>query len=203
MTPAERAARARASADRVVEHLQGDHLRSVLLKAALRGLEAGHAIAMGATGASRQFNPDDPAMKRILDDVGDRITGIVDTTREKVRGYVELVVDREGSVNDIVTLLRADPSGAFSPARARMIARTESTNVLNRGSVAGYRASGRVSRVEVLDGPGCSWPEGHGDGDEANGMVVTLEEAEQYPSAHPHCVRAFSPIIDAETTGEE
>ena len=51
---------------------------------------------------------------------------------------------------------------------------------------------GNVAYVEVLDGPGCG-VYNHNDPLKANGLVMTLEQARQHPSAHPFCVRRFVP----------
>lgn len=54
---------------------------------------------------------------------------------------------------------------------------------------------------EVSDGAGCGWSF-HGDPDIAHGKVVSHKEAQQYPQAHPYCVRSFSPITDPKKAKE-
>ena len=48
--------------------------------------------------------------------------------------------------------------------------------------------------VQVYDGPECGWTE-HDDPDLADGSLRTLEEADEYPLSHPHCQRAFGPVV--------
>lgn len=138
-----------------------------------------------------------PRMRKVYQDIARRIKGIEDETAERVRGYVKRGQDEGLSPQELAQLIRSDPSGAFGAARAKMIARSESAVAYNRGSILGYRDSGRVTRVRVYDGNGCPWPEGeHGSGPDANGMVVDLDEAERYPTGHPHCRRAFSAVVE-------
>jgi hypothetical protein len=70
-----------------------------------------------------------------------------------------------------------------------MIAQTETAVAFNTGAVLSYREAG-IEKVEVLDG----------DEDEdcasVNGTTQTLEWAMDNPVAHPHCTRAFSPVVD-------
>ena len=47
-----------------------------------------------------------------------------------------------------------------------------------------------ATKFIISDGGGCGFTE-HDDPNEANGMVVDYEAANQYPIAHPHCVRQY------------
>lgn len=49
--------------------------------------------------------------------------------------------------------------------------------------------------IEVRDGPGCGWTT-HGDSDEADGSLRTVQDALAHPVAHPHCRRSFRPRPD-------
>lgn len=167
-----------------------------------RAVNRGWARAMGRTlsGVGGQFGMDPATLREhesvraVLDGVAERIVGIEDETRRRVAGYVAQAIRDELTPRELAKLIRADSSGAFGRARAMTIARTETATAINRGSTAGYRASERVEYVEVLDGEGCGWAE-HDDPDEANGKVVTLDEADEQPISHPNCVRAFSPVV--------
>jgi hypothetical protein len=128
----------------------------------------------------------DRVMARLMKGVGEDIGGILDTTRDMVRGEIERgLADGIGAaeLGD-----RIEAAAAFDEYRAEMVARTETATLLNRAAVESYRAFG-VTHVEVIDG----------DDDEecqaANGQTWTIEEAEANPIAHPNCVRDFSPIV--------
>lgn len=181
----------------VAERIKAGRLRTVLSAAAILGARRGHEIAQDAVGGSSTFDPDDPGVRRLLDDSAARITGIVEETRRRVAATIAAGVEQGLTIQEIAKALREDQNGAFKPWRAKLIARTESATIINGASVNGYRRSGLVEEVEVLDGKDCDWPEGHGGGT-ANGTIVSLSEAQKHLLAHPGCVRAFAPIIRAE-----
>ena len=160
------------------------------------GLARGFGPAVRIGGGPRlEFDPDTPEGKRVYKEVGERIGGIRETTQRAVATYVARNRLAGGSIDDLAKLIREDPSGAFGVARARMIARTESGVAFNRGSVLGYRQSGRVSKVRVYDGDGCGWGS-HDDADKADGKIVDLDEVAGNELAHPNCRRAFAPVVD-------
>lgn len=64
----------------------------------------------------------------------------------------------------------------------------------NTGTIRGALSKG-ISVFEVSDGEGCGWSS-HNDPEQANGKLVTADEALAFPIAHPHCVRQFIPRPD-------
>lgn len=70
-----------------------------------------------------------------------------------------------------------------------------------RGLMAGFRKQ-NVKFVRVSDGPDCGWTS-HGDIQKADGMVVTVDEAMNYPQAHENCRRQFHPIHDSDEAEKE
>lgn len=78
--------------------------------------------------------------------------------------------------------------------RSETIARTETKTAQNRSSVEAYRASEVVEALQVWDGDDCGWTS-HDDGEKADGKVVSFDEADEYPLAHPRCVRSFGPVV--------
>jgi len=82
-----------------------------------------------------------------------------------------------------------------------MVVKTNASRAYNMGTLAAIKRKG-LKYVSVTDGPECGWT-AHGDGDLANGKVVTIEEARAYPIAHPNCKRAFHPASPEDTRREE
>lgn len=72
--------------------------------------------------------------------------------------------------------------------------RTQTALAYNDGALDQF---GRydVRWVECIDGPSCGLT-AHDDPELANGLVVTLDVAREYPLAHPRCARSWSPRVD-------
>lgn len=77
---------------------------------------------------------------------------------------------------------------------ADMVARTTTANSYNAGTLT-QTASDGIEWVEVFDGSDCGWTS-HNDPLKANGRVMPLDEANQYPISHPRCARSFGPRPD-------
>ena len=178
----------------VTARMQGRSLRTVLSTTHLLALRRSHELAQDAVGGRATFDPDDPEVRRMLDEAGERITGIVEETRRRVRAYIEEGISEEMSFQEIAALIRADKKGGFKPWRAKTIARTETGMILNGGSLNGYERSGMVDEVEVLDGDDCDWPDGHGHGG-ANGRIVSIAEAKRHLLAHPNCFPSGTVVL--------
>jgi hypothetical protein len=78
-----------------------------------------------------------------------------------------------------------------------MLLRTKSAEAFQRAGLGQGTQLG-VGWWEVLDGPACGWS-AHDDPLLANGLIVTTEQAEQYPLAHPRCRRCTTPRPDLQT----
>lgn len=74
---------------------------------------------------------------------------------------------------------------------ANMAVRSKTAVAYNVGSLEAQEGQG-VRHWEVMDGLGCTWPTGHGPGLQAQGEIVTRDDAVMYPIAHPNCRRAFA-----------
>lgn len=138
---------------------------------------------------------DTPSRRRFTRMAAQQITAIEETTRARVAAYVDRATNEGMALDGLAKLIREDPSGAFSRARAETIARTETAYAYANSSVGGWRDSGRVEKVIIYDGDECGWS-GHDDGDLANGSIRTLDEYEANPIAHPRCVRSAAPWLD-------
>ena len=82
---------------------------------------------------------------------------------------------------------------SFYRGRPETIARTELAISHQQASHERYRAAG-VDDVDITDGPDCGWTH-HNDPDLANGSRRTIDEAENYPVAHPNCRRVSVPVL--------
>lgn len=134
------------------------------------------------------FSEKDPFTQRHFTSyLGKRISQLSDTSREWVTEQIHTAIDAGKSVAQLADTILS--SGAFSPARAQMIARTEVATAYNVGSLTAFRQAGH-DEVDVSDG----------DGDEAcadaDGQVWTIEEALAEPLEHPGCVRSFSAHLE-------
>lgn len=129
------------------------------------------------------------AMDRLLDDAGERIVAINETTRDEIRGIIAKGIEEGVPMRELGDRVRG--SGAFTSDRAERIARTETATVLNQSQLQTFQSYG-VQQVRVLDGTRdapCA---------DANGQIWSVDEALGNPIAHPNCVRDFVPIVVAE-----
>lgn len=138
----------------------------------------------------------------LLDELGNRIVGINETTRAAVGRTVEWAQD-----TGIGRYALANGGGQADPGfrglrtlvaetytnRALTIARTELANAENLTAVYRYSKAG-LSEVDIMDGDGCGWST-HDDGDKANGTRRSLDDLRQTPISHPNCVRVPLPVV--------
>lgn len=88
--------------------------------------------------------------------------------------------------------------GEWSPETAQRFSyQAVISRIWNEGFFDGYKyrqqASGKEVFFQIYDGPGCGL-ETHDDPVKANGLVVSYDQARQFPMAHPYCVRKFIEI---------
>ena len=76
--------------------------------------------------------------------------------------------------------------------RIRRTARTETAIVTNLAATDSFSINGEVA-VLLSDGPDCHLGPGHKVGPLANGLRLTLAEAQARPVSHPNCVRRIAP----------
>lgn len=151
-------------------------------------------------GVDLRWDVKSEGVSGVLDKVATEVKGISDTSRELLRGAVDRAATQGQSVDelardisDLVGSWASTPEGG-TMARSWTIASTETATAYNTASTAGYRESGLVEEVDVYDGPDCGWTE-HDDPDLADGSTRTLDDADEYPISHPHCQRAFGPVV--------
>ncbi|MGW4690957.1 hypothetical protein ACWEO1_01035 [Kitasatospora cineracea] len=92
-------------------------------------------------------------------------------------------------------------NGARMPVRAWAEAATHARTAVayNTGTLAVAREHG-IQHVQVHDGADCGWTS-HPDPDKATRTLRTVEDAAQWPIAHPRCTRTFGLGADGEVTG--
>lgn len=83
---------------------------------------------------------------------------------------------------------------------ADTLARTDAALAHNSGTFTQLREDA-IEWVELVDGPACGLTS-HNDGTLANGMVLPIDEAMQYPLAHPRCARSILGRPDVTSQGE-
>jgi HK97 family phage portal protein len=95
---------------------------------------AGVGISQAAELLDITFDMDNPKISDIIKEKLIQITGIEDTTKEKIRKLIEDGLNDGSTVDEIADALREDYN--FGPDRARMIARTETASTVNAARTA-------------------------------------------------------------------
>lgn len=72
--------------------------------------------------------------------------------------------------------------------------RTQTASAYNGGALDQFDQFG-IEWVEIADGPACGLTS-HDDPEIANGLVVPLAQAREFPLAHPRCARSLLPRPD-------
>lgn len=141
-------------------------------------------------GVDVAFDLENEFVQQVLGSLAKNIKGVASTTKDEIRVLVSKQASEGWSVEQLAKEIRAKGEIA-SRSRALTVARTETGQAYNMGSIAAYRTAD-ITHVDVLDG----------DDDEpcasANGSRWTLDEAEANPLGHPNCTRAFSPVVETE-----
>jgi hypothetical protein len=142
------------------------------------------------------FNIDDATQQAVLTEGGLR-AGLIDLDQQSRDAIFEALAEgrAEGMAGENLARHIRDnvEAGPWKdPAtRARVIARTEGAHAANTSTLEAARADPDTEHVMVFDNRS-------GFDDEecaaANGIVVTIDEAEAMGLAHPNCTRAFAPI---------
>lgn len=126
----------------------------------------------------------------VLENMGQRITAINDTTRQQVMEQIRDGLSEGEGMATIGDRIEDLTNHVFSEYRGELIARTETNQALNYTSITSYAAYG-VNAVQAIDG----------DYDEVcaarNGQVFTLEEAANIED-HPNGTLDWNPIVGGE-----
>lgn len=149
---------------------------------------------------SLDFDLANPLIRAVMHELAGRVVDISDTTRTDIARVVTEALDEGASIPQLRDRLR----GLFEETykgRAETIARTESMMAYGAASVEGYRQSGVVSRVEILDNPDHTDPyPGAADGltcAQRDGIIVALDAAMLHiGSDHPNGSAVALPVLD-------
>jgi len=139
------------------------------------------------------FDRDDPFVRRTTTEyVGKLIKQLDKTTKSEVSDLIrrELEAGTQGSPLELGDKIAAAVRRKFADYadwRADRIARTETANAYNMGSLLAWQAAG-VTHVLVSDG------DQDAECAAADGQIWTLGRAMANLTAHPNCERAFSPL---------
>lgn len=119
---------------------------------------------------------------------------ITETTRDQLRSEITDALKEGPTPAQLAKVVRT--SQAFSPQRARMIARTEIVTAHNKGTLAAYKASGVVARKRWMpDDDPCDICQANADAG-AVGLDDLFPSGDDAPTAHPHCECTLSPEVD-------
>jgi hypothetical protein len=117
--------------------------------------------------------------------------------RELVKAAAGELVDDAGPVG---VIRYADGSYRRLDDYADMLLRTTSARTYVAGQLNQSRQQG-VTFMECFDGDDCGL-ENHDDDEKPDGNVYPIEVAEEFPTAHPNCVRSWSPRPDITSADE-
>ncbi len=193
---------AKQTPDDLLPHSELAELERLLGGLHVSSIEYAAEAAGGMIGAPG-ITEADPAFRGLLQRVSERITGIHAETKQAISTQLAVGRERGYSIRQIVNGVPADgyvgmaDSHGFGRARAELVARTEVATVENWTASATWKQSGFVTEADILDGDGCGWTS-HADPDTAHGSRRSLSEVDDYPVAHPNCVRVPVPVVTAQ-----
>jgi SPP1 gp7 family putative phage head morphogenesis protein len=120
------------------------------------------------------------------------ITDISESTRNMIRKDIANALE-SGASNDVLAAV-LERGYAFSPARAEVIARTETAYADVEGNIEAYKQSGQVSGKQWITGAGCCEL-----CDELDGKIVPLNKpfpgGRSGPPLHPNCRCDVLPVL--------
>lgn len=140
-----------------------------------------------------------PNIRRLMDQLGTRITAINETTRLDVSRVVTESLTEGVSMDELANRLTGLYEETYN-GRSMTIARTESQVAYNQAATLGYSESGVVDRIQLFDNPAHDEDYGASDGlscAQRNGLIVPLAEAGVHINAeHPNGTLAIGAYIE-------
>jgi SPP1 gp7 family putative phage head morphogenesis protein len=143
----------------------------------------------GNEGAAALIDPPN-GLQSLLDSRGITVQGISDSMLDRIGSQLGASLSQGLGIQETASMV----NGVLNdPARAMVIARTETANALIQSNIEQYRAEG-VSSLEWLVGDPCDIC---ADND---GVIVAFGDSfpsgDSEPPAHPNCVCDVAPVID-------
>lgn len=179
------------------------------------------ATATAATSSAVFDAVDLDAVTRLAQDTMNDLLHATRGVRESVKDLIR-VMTRDWVRTKLYTGLTAEQAGvrlaadladhgitSVIYANGNRIGLSTYTDMVTRTRTAeAYQAGGfnqgerlGIEWWEIFDGDGCGLTD-HNDPQTANGMIVTLDQAREYPLSHKNCQRATSPRPDLRTAEE-
>jgi phage portal protein BeeE len=168
-----------------------EHREYQRMQAALEPVLLAAAADVTRNTSATFFRPvkADSLVERVLtyvrDKVGQRIRGINDTTRDKLKSLIAEGVNRGDSPAALGDAIEA--SAAFDEYRSELIARTETMLAYNDAAIGTYRDFG-VEEVQAIDG------DDDAECARRNGAIFSLAEASGI-SDHPNGTLDWVPVV--------
>ena len=129
---------------------------------------------------------------------------IPDATRDELRGIIMQAFDGTIKPSDLEDAIQE--AGAFSPARAELIARTEVTRANSYGSLGGYKAAKdagvNVKKAWHPDDEACEICLGNADDGDID-LDDSFSSGDDAPPGHPNCECSIIPVVETENGDEE
>jgi phage portal protein BeeE len=135
------------------------------------------------------------AVERVMTRGAARVTGINETTRQKINEAIIRGLEAGSTINDVADAIEnagtvggLDMGALFDDYRAEMIARTELMDAYNSSAIATYSDAG-FDQVQAIDGDGdpeCA---------ERDGQVYSSDEADSIED-HPNGTLDWVPVIN-------
>jgi HK97 family phage portal protein len=162
--------------------------------------ETAFAEVADQLGIDIAWDLNNPNVRRVMNDLALRVTGISDTTRQDVQQVVTESLDEGVTMQELASRLEDLFTDSYR-GRAMTVARSESQVAFNRGNVLALQETGQIAYVELLDNENHGDYDGDGDGltcAQRAGMIVPLEEAQVHiEGTHPNCILAIAPVLSS------
>lgn len=158
---------------------------------------AGLTAGAGAAGRAVMSHHRQEQLQKIQTQaIGNMRRGLVGTDRS-TKQTIELLRDATGRKNAQGILNRngaravvyADGTRRTYGDWAKATTHALTSRLYNTGYIDAAVEAGATKFI-VSDGPGCGWAD-HNDPLQADGLIVSADDAGAYPIAHPNCVRTF------------
>lgn len=160
--------------------------------------DAAAAAASSTLGVSVSWDLANPNIARTMKQLGTRVVGITETTREDVARIVTESLQEGVTIDELSARLTGQFEETYK-GRSLAIAKTESQVAYNTASIVSYQESGVVSEAELADNPDHTDDYGASDGlscADRNGLVVLLADVARHIEAeHPNGSLAVLPVV--------